>query len=93
MWDFMWCMAKAPVDPNCSTLVSQMLFPVRDCVAERAFVCLGDGAEVDEEGLVKTAVMFNPAAEDLDSKEVYEEGFEKTAVMLAPSEDLDSTEV
>ena len=65
----MWCMAKAHVDPNCSTLVSQMLFPVRDCVAERAFVCLGDGAEVNEEGLVKTAVMLAPS-EDLDSTEV-----------------------
>ena len=65
----MWCMAKALVDPNCSKHVSQMLFPVRDCVAERAFVCLGDGAEVNEEGLVKTAVMLAPS-EDLDSTEV-----------------------
>ena len=67
----MWCMAKALVDPNCSKHVSQsqMLFPVRDCVAERAFVCLGDGAEADEEGLVKTAVMLAPS-EDLDSTEV-----------------------
>ena len=54
-------MARAPVEPNCSKQVSQMLFTVRDWVAERALVCLGEGAETDREGLGDAALELAPS--------------------------------
>ena len=48
MWDFMWCMASALVDSNFSKQISQMWLLVRDFVADRALVCLGEGAEATE---------------------------------------------
>ena len=48
MWDFMWCIASALVDSNFSKQVSQIWLLVKDCVADKALVCLGEGAEATE---------------------------------------------
>ena len=47
IWDFIWCIANAPVDSNCSMHMSQMFCLVRDCVAEGLGPGTGDGADDD----------------------------------------------
>ena len=74
----MWCIAKDPVELNCSKHTSHTFWWVSDCVTELALVGFGDGAdgvadEADgegEAGLVRQAVDWEVFVGNLEESTV-----------------------